>query len=104
MKPARLALLAALTLWPATPKLPAELQLAYLEASMDVADAITAEANARAVRLAAQERLVAALAKANAWCPVTLVGHRLECVAVAPAAMRMPAQLPASSMSGGAKR
>lgn len=86
------------TLWPAaTPKLPVELQLAYLEASLEVADA-------RAALLAAQERQVAALAKANAWCPVALVGHRLECRVIAtPAAMQRPV-LPASSMRGGGGR
>lgn len=96
MKPLRLLLLATLTLWPAPPKLPTELQLAYLDAYMDVADARTA-------LLAAQERLAAALAKANAWCPVALVGHRLECRVIAAVPMRTPVQLPASSMSGGGR-
>lgn len=52
--------------------LPIELQLDYLECSLDVS-------YAREALAAAQERRAAALAKANAWCSVKMVGHRLEC-------------------------
>lgn len=53
-------------------ELPADLQLDYLESSLKVSyarEALTAE----------QLKQSAALARANMWCPVKLVGNRLEC-------------------------